>query len=37
LFDCTLNPAGGTIRPDPVAPGLGLVFKAIDAERYRVG
>ena len=31
------NPAGGTIRPDPAAPGLGLVFKAVDAERYRVG
>jgi hypothetical protein len=37
LFDGTLDPAGGTIQPDPAAPGLGLVFKAADAERYRVG
>jgi hypothetical protein len=37
LFDCTLSPAGGAIRPDPAAPGLGLVIKAVDAERYRVG
>ena len=37
LFDGTLDPAGGTIRPDPAAPGLGLVFKAADAEPYRVG
>ena len=37
LFDGTLDPAGGTIRPDPAAPGLGLVFKAADAAGYRAG
>jgi L-alanine-DL-glutamate epimerase-like enolase superfamily enzyme len=36
LFDGTLDPSGGTIRPDPAAPGLGLAFKAADAQRYRV-
>jgi hypothetical protein len=35
LFDGTLDPAGGVIRPDPAAPGLGLVFRDADAERYR--
>jgi L-alanine-DL-glutamate epimerase-like enolase superfamily enzyme len=36
LFDGTLDPSGGVIRPDPAAPGLGLVFRAADAKRYRV-
>jgi L-alanine-DL-glutamate epimerase-like enolase superfamily enzyme len=36
LFDGTLDPSGGVIKPDPEAPGLGLAFKAADAERYRV-
>ena len=37
FFDGTLDPSGGVIRPDPVDPGLGLVFRAADAERYRAG
>jgi L-alanine-DL-glutamate epimerase-like enolase superfamily enzyme len=37
LFDGTLDPAGGVIRPDPHAPGHGLELKVADAERYRVG
>jgi L-alanine-DL-glutamate epimerase-like enolase superfamily enzyme len=36
LFDGTLDPSGGAIRPDPDAPGLGLTFKEADASRYRV-
>ena len=35
FFDGTLDPAGGTIRPDPDAPGLGLTLRTSDAERYR--
>ncbi|MGE5291580.1 MAG: enolase C-terminal domain-like protein [Micromonosporaceae bacterium] len=36
LFEGTLSPAGGTLRPDPSAPGLGLQLRAADAERYQV-
>ncbi|MFF4845234.1 enolase C-terminal domain-like protein [Streptomyces collinus] len=36
LFDGTLSPDGGTLRPDPSRPGLGLDIKWPDAERYRV-
>jgi L-alanine-DL-glutamate epimerase-like enolase superfamily enzyme len=36
FFDGTLDPAGGTVRPDPEAPGLGLTLRAADAEHYRV-
>ena len=36
LFDGTLDPSGGVIRPDPAAPGLGMTFRDADAERYRV-
>jgi len=36
FFDGTLDPAGGVIRPDPAAPGLGLTLRAADAEPYRV-
>jgi len=36
FFDGTLDPAGGVIRPDPDAPGLGLTLRAADAERFRV-
>jgi L-alanine-DL-glutamate epimerase-like enolase superfamily enzyme len=36
LFDGTLDPSGGVIKPDPEAPGLGLAFKAADATGYRV-
>jgi L-alanine-DL-glutamate epimerase-like enolase superfamily enzyme len=35
FFDGALDPAGGTVRPDPDAPGLGLTLRASDAERYR--
>jgi L-alanine-DL-glutamate epimerase-like enolase superfamily enzyme len=37
FFDGALDPAGGTVRPDPDAPGLGLTWRAVDAERYRTG
>ncbi|MFV0137922.1 enolase C-terminal domain-like protein [Streptomyces sp. HMX87] len=36
LFDGTLTPDGGTLRPDPGRPGLGLDVKWADAEPYRV-
>ena len=35
FFDGTLDPAGGAIRPAPDRPGLGLEFRAADAEKYR--
>ena len=35
FFDGTLDPAGGVIRPAPDRPGLGLEFRAADAEKYR--
>lgn len=34
LFDGTLNPEGGRLRPDPSRPGLGLELRRADAERY---
>lgn len=36
LFDGTLSPAGGALRPDLSRPGLGLEVRWADAERYRV-
>ncbi len=36
LFDGSLDPTGGAVRPDSSAPGHGLSFKAADAEQYRV-
>jgi L-alanine-DL-glutamate epimerase-like enolase superfamily enzyme len=36
FFDGTLDPAGGVIRPDPDAPGLGLTLRTADAEPYRI-
>lgn len=36
LFDGTLSPRGGSLRPDRTRPGLGLVLKRQDAELYRV-
>jgi L-alanine-DL-glutamate epimerase-like enolase superfamily enzyme len=36
FFDGTLDPAGGAIRLAPDRPGLGLEFRAADAEKYRV-
>jgi L-alanine-DL-glutamate epimerase-like enolase superfamily enzyme len=37
FFDGTLDPAGGTVRPDPAAPGHGLTLRRADAEPYRTG
>ncbi len=36
LFDGALDPTGGTLRPDPGRPGLGLVLKEPNAARFRV-
>lgn len=36
LFDGTLTPAGGALRPDPAAPGLGLTLRAADVSDYQV-
>lgn len=35
LFDGALVPTGGVLRPDLSRPGIGVVFKASDAEPYR--
>jgi L-alanine-DL-glutamate epimerase-like enolase superfamily enzyme len=35
-FEGTLSPVGGTLRPDPGRPGLGLEVKWPDLEPYRV-
>jgi L-alanine-DL-glutamate epimerase-like enolase superfamily enzyme len=37
LFDGALDPRGGMLTPDLAQPGLGLVLRAADAERYRRG
>jgi L-alanine-DL-glutamate epimerase-like enolase superfamily enzyme len=36
LFDGTLSPAGGALRPDPGVPGLGLALRRQDAARWQV-
>jgi hypothetical protein len=36
LFDGALDPSGGTLRPDPGRPGLGLALKEPNAAPYRV-
>ncbi|WP_026818240.1 enolase C-terminal domain-like protein [Arthrobacter castelli] len=36
LFDGTLPPTGGAVRPDPDAPGLGLTLRTDDAAPYQV-
>ena len=36
LFEGTLSPAGGRLRPDPARPGLGLKLKEREAEQYCV-
>jgi hypothetical protein len=36
VFDGTLDPSGGTSRPDPARPGLGLTLKEPDAATFRV-
>jgi L-alanine-DL-glutamate epimerase-like enolase superfamily enzyme len=35
LFDGTLEPDDGALRPDPDRPGLGLELKRADGERFR--
>lgn len=35
VFDGTLSPEGGALRPDPSRPGLGLELRRSDAERFR--
>jgi L-alanine-DL-glutamate epimerase-like enolase superfamily enzyme len=35
LFDGTLDPADGVIRPDPEIPGNGLALRTADAEPFR--
>jgi L-alanine-DL-glutamate epimerase-like enolase superfamily enzyme len=37
LFDGALDPDGGTLTPDPDQPGLGLVLREPDADRFRRG
>lgn len=37
FFDGVLDPSGGSVRPSPDAPGLGLTLRRADAEPYRVG
>lgn len=37
FFDGTLDPTGGTITPDPIAPGHGLRLRAEAARQYQVG
>ena len=34
LFEGALQPENGMLRPDPSQPGLGMVFKRVDAERF---
>jgi len=36
LFDGFLEPEGGSVRPDPTRPGLGVELKRSDAARYAV-
>jgi L-alanine-DL-glutamate epimerase-like enolase superfamily enzyme len=36
LFDGTLDPTGGVIRPDSSSPGNGLTLRTSDVERFRV-
>jgi L-alanine-DL-glutamate epimerase-like enolase superfamily enzyme len=37
LFEGTLDPSGGVMRPDPDRPGHGLALRTADAERHRRG
>jgi L-alanine-DL-glutamate epimerase-like enolase superfamily enzyme len=36
LFDGTLSPVGGALKPDLDSPGHGMTFKDLDAEQFRV-
>jgi hypothetical protein len=35
FFDGALDPTGGTVCPDPRAPGLGLALRRGVAQRFR--
>ncbi len=37
FFDGTLDPAGGSMRPDQDRPGHGMALRSADTERYRRG
>ncbi|MEV1289386.1 enolase C-terminal domain-like protein [Micromonospora sp. NPDC049679] len=37
LFDGSLAPTGGLLRPDFSVPGHGLTLRTVDAERHRIG
>jgi L-alanine-DL-glutamate epimerase-like enolase superfamily enzyme len=37
FFDGTLDPAGGSMRPDQDRPGHGMTLRGTDTERYRRG
>ena len=37
LFDGSLAPRDGVLRPDPGRPGLGITLRQPDADHYRVG
>ncbi len=36
FFEGTGDPRGGSVRPDDDRPGNGLIFRAQDAETYRI-
>jgi L-alanine-DL-glutamate epimerase-like enolase superfamily enzyme len=36
LFDGVATPSNGALRPDPDRPGLGLDFRRLDAEKFKV-
>ena len=36
FFDGTLDPVGGSLTPDPQAPGNGLTLRQAEAAGYRV-
>ncbi len=37
FFEGTLDPAGGSVRPDPSSPGNGLTLRTKVADRHRAG
>jgi hypothetical protein len=37
FFDGTLDPSGGSMRPDQDRPGHGMALRSADTERYRRG
>ena len=36
IFDGTIEPVGGVMKPDSTRPGLGLTFKRAEAERFAI-